>query len=1095
MRIILDLQGAQSESRFRGIGRYSLALARAIAREAKQHEVWLALSGRYRESVEPLREEFAHLMPRERIRVFELPGPVAELDSRNAWRMQAAELLREKFLADLRPDIVHMSTMFEGFHNEVAASVGRLSKNLSTAVTLYDLIPLRYPEKFLADPDRRRWYLRRAQSLKRADLLLAISESSRREAIETLQILPERITNIGSGVSPFFSSIDVSPASKSALLGRLGLRKPFVLYTGNIEPHKNLERLIEAFSLLPGELRKGHQLVVVGNVNEEERRRLISRYSKKFSEKEIVFAGYASDEDLRLLYRTCTLFVLPSLHEGFGLPLVEAMACGAAVIGSNLTSIPEIIDRPEALFNPHCPQAIADCISMVLSNAEVRQGLQEWGRERSRAFTWESCGRKALAALETLNAESSAKKSVILPPLTGRRPTLAFVSPLPPAETPLAEYAAKALPILSRYYDIVCISDQSEVRDDWITAEYPVRDLDWFKTKANSFERVLYQFGNSSWQKHILEFIVEHPGVVELHDLFIGETLDWMDRSGYASGFFVRFLYDSHGFFALKKDRDDGRAASIRKFPCNAPIFRASIGVIVHSDETPELVAGGDWFAAQDLYGGFAGNSSDGDGLEAFPSEKSAERYAEAIEDIYSTSFQAREQELLRAIARTEAPATPTEADLAALAVAIAANRTPFGPRQILVDVTILARADARTGIQRVTRAILLALIGNPPAGYRIEPVRASDGKYFYARRFTCRCLSLPDDKLSDDPVEARNGDIFLGLDLCFEFIPDLVSWFELQRCRGVAVNFVVYDILPQTRPEFFHPQMVPAVRRWLETLARIADRLVCISRTVADEVAEWLSNLEPHRKRPLSIGFFHLGADLRASLPITGLISDASSILNAIRCRPSFLIVGTIEPRKGHCQAVAAMEKLWEAGTDANLVIVGKPGWLMEDFEKEIKNHQESGKRLFWLQDISDEMLEELYRSAAALLVPSEGEGFGLPLIEAAQFGLPIVARDLPVFREVAGESAYYFSGSTAEALADALQRWLALGDAAPKSSEIPWLTWEQSSRQLLDALLDERWYRYWPDKDLNYTKEAPVGLKSDSAQLPPVAAPLKSN
>ena len=148
MRIVLDLQGAQSESRFRGIGRYSLALAEAIAREANQHEIWLALSGRFPESIDPLRARFANLVPAERIRVFELPGPVAEVDLANSWRMQAAELLREKFLADLRPDIVHVSTLFEGFHNEVVASVGTLDRAIPTAVTLYDLIPMLHPAKY-----------------------------------------------------------------------------------------------------------------------------------------------------------------------------------------------------------------------------------------------------------------------------------------------------------------------------------------------------------------------------------------------------------------------------------------------------------------------------------------------------------------------------------------------------------------------------------------------------------------------------------------------------------------------------------------------------------------------------------------------------------------------------------------------------------------------------------------------------------------------------------------------------------------------------------------------------------------------------------
>jgi glycosyltransferase involved in cell wall biosynthesis len=1066
MRIILDLQGAQSDSRFRGIGRYSLALAKAITQEAKQHEVWLALSGRYWESVEPLREEFANLIPGDRIRVFELPGSVAELDSRNAWRMQAAELLREKFLADLRPDIVHMSTMFEGFHNEVVASVGRLGRNLPTAVTLYDLIPMLHPEKFLADPARKRWYLRRAQSLKRADLLLAISESSRREAIETLQILPERITNIGSGVSPFFSSVDVSPAAKSALLGRLGLRKPFVLYVGNMEPHKNLEKLIEAFALLPGELRTAHQLAIVGNVNEAERQRLISRYSDKLSENDIVFAGCAPDEDLRLLYCACALFVLPSLHEGFGLPLVEAMACGAAVIGSDCASIPEIIDRPEALFDPHRSQAIADCIGLVLSNAKVCQGLQEWGRERSRAFTWESCGRKALAAFETLNAESNATKSVIFSHLTQRRPTLAFVSPLPPVETPLAEYAAKALPILSRYYDVVCIVDQAEVRDDWITAEFPIRDLDWFKTKANSFERILYQFGNSSWHKPMLQLITEHPGVVELHDLFIGETLDWMDRSGYAPGFFVRFLYDSHGFFALKKDRDDGRAASIRKFPCNAPIFQASIGVIVHSDETPELPADATEFAVQHLYWRFAGNSSDrdGDGLESFSSEKSAERYAQAIEYFYELGAQSLEARLLTAVAQTSTPARPSKEDVEQTAIAIALNRLRFAPSQMLVDVTNIAKSDARTGIQRVTRALLLSLIDDSPAGFRVEPIRAESGRYVYARRFTCRILGLSGEHILDDSVETAAGDIFLGVEWGADVIPSMRPWFLKERARGLHVFFVVYDMLPVLRPELFRPEIAPLAIAWINAVTEMADGIACISQTVADELFDWLGKAKPSRHRPLSFGFFHLGADLNSTAPTKGLPENASQIFAKLSARPTFLMVGTVEPRKGYGQAFAAMEQLWRKGVDANLVIVGNLGWSMDNLADRLQQHPEQGHRSFWLRGASDEMLELVYRKSKALIAASEGEGFGLPLIEAAQHDLPIIARDIPVFREVAGKYAFYFSGASADALALALQTWLSLGDDVPQSTAITRLTWQQSSRQLIDILRGERVYRKWP-------------------------------
>ena len=145
--------------------------------------------------------------------------------------------------------------------------------------------------------------------------------------------------------------------------------------------------------------------------------------------------------------------------------------------------------------------------------------------------------------------------------------------------------------------------------------------------------------------------------------------------------------------------------------------------------------------------------------------------------------------------------------------------------------------------------------------------------------------------------------------------------------------------------------------------------------------------------------------------------------------------MVGTVEPRKGHAQALAAFEKLWGQGLEANLVIVGKQGWKMEVIGRSpASSLRNVGKRLFWLEGISDEYLEKIYDACTCLIAASEGEGFGLPLIEAAQHKLPIIARDIPVFREVAGEHAYYFSGLDPQSLAESVKNWLTLnaeGDA----------------------------------------------------------------
>jgi glycosyltransferase involved in cell wall biosynthesis len=296
-----------------------------------------------------------------------------------------------------------------------------------------------------------------------------------------------------------------------------------------------------------------------------------------------------------------------------------------------------------------------------------------------------------------------------------------------------------------------------------------------------------------------------------------------------------------------------------------------------------------------------------------------------------------------------------------------------------------------------------------------------------------------------------------------------------------VRLVFAVYDVLPLKQPQLFPPEIERMVRRWLETLSESADGLVCISRTVADEVLEWLSTVKRKKVRALRVGFFHLGADLAASLPTRGVSEESGPLVNSIRRRPTFLMVGTVEPRKGHRQALAAMERLWAQGVDANLVIVGKKGWMMDDLADRIEQYPEYNNRLIWLQSISDETLEEVYRSARALLVASEGEGFGLPLVEAAKHGLPIIARDIPVFREVAGENAHYFSGHDAQTLADALAGWLALGNSVPRSSDIRWLTWDQSSRELLDVILANNWYRSWPDRSTHLRSTTTSGSQND--------------
>lgn len=380
--------------------------------------------------------------------------------------------------------------------------------------------------------------------------------------------------------------------------------------------------------------------------------------------------------------------------------------------------------------------------------------------------------------------------------------------------------------------------------------------------------------------------------------------------------------------------------------------------------------------------------------------------------------------------------------------------------KQILVDVSSLVLADLRSGVQRVVRSILLEMLLFPPSDYRIEPVYSAGDdqgeRYKYARRWTMEFLGASPDGLVDDWCDVRAGDVFLALDLTYNAPFAQGPLYQQWRELGVRIVFVVYDLLPVRLPQCFPPGAQAAHAAWLALVAQ-GDGAACISRAVADDLRAWFQEHPAERDKPMDIGWFPLGGDVENSVPTLGLPENAASTLAQLEARPSFLMVGTLEPRKGHGQVLAAFELLWRHEIDVNLVIVGQKGWMVEALAERLNAHPESGRRLFWLQGISDEYLEQVYAASTCLIAASENEGFGLPLIEAARHELPIIARDIPVFREVAGEHACYFTGQDGGSLAETVQEWLQLhsNNLTPSSGAIPWLTWKKSAERLMEIIL----------------------------------------
>ncbi|WP_303878341.1 glycosyltransferase [Stutzerimonas kunmingensis] len=1247
MRIVIDMQGAQTESRFRGIGRYSLSFAQAIARNHGEHEIFLILNGLFHETIEPIRIAFTGLLPQANILTWWAPGPVSADNPKNDGRRQAAELIREAFIASLRPDIVHLSSLFEGYIDDAVTSIGQFSSTTATSVSFYDLIPLLNPDQYLKPrPQYASYYQRKITHLKQAGALLAISDFAREEALSHLETPAERVTNVSTAIEADFRPLSIDDGSADHLKQRLGLSRPFLLYTGGSDERKNLPRLLQAYAALPAEQRTTHQLLLAGKMSEG----CVANLQREAAQAglqpgELCFSGYVTDVELIQLYNLCKLFVFPSWHEGFGLPALEAMACGAAVIGAGTTSLPEVIGLPSALFDPTDTNAITATMSRALGDASFTAELRQHGLQQAKRFSWDETARRAFQAWHALHTS----KHVTASPAT-QKPRLAFVSPLPPERSGIADYSEQLLPALAQHYSIEVIVCPDEMGKQAPSTSYNVRDMDWLRAHSHEMDRVIYQMGNSPFHKHMLKLLRDIPGTVVLHDFYLSGLLAWLEDTAGAGRAWTEALFESHGYLAVRERFLNPQAAKY-EYPANIDILRYAQGVIVHSEYSRKLAE--HWYAgrlpeacevipllrcpAESIdrtmarrhlniapdsfvicsFGFldptklnhrllqawiasklsedkrctliFVGENHSGDygfqlletirsyGLEdrvritgfaapelfqhylaaadmavqlrtrsrgetsaavldcmnhalpvitnangsmaeldpaavwMLPDEYQDCALVEALETLWQaadrrSAIGQRAQQIIAehhspaecalrykdAIERFHLNTTPTapgladaiaatcgssltDTDLLQLATAIDTSLPlPRSAKRLYLDITATCSNGLNTGIERVARALLLALLESPPAGYRIEPVYLSEtgGNWHYrhASHYTLQLLGCPSSALNEEKVSPYSGDIVLGLDVSGTVLTQAQrsGLFSRLRAQGVRTFFMVHDLLPVRMPEVFPDGATQGFTEWLQSTAQL-DGIIGVTRQVADDYAAWMKEQpasQSKRQKSFYIGWSHHGADLGNSAPSGGLPDDAARTLEKLRTCPSFLLVGTIEPRKGHLQVLQAFSALWQQGVEANLVIVGKEGWKglpdavrrnIPETVKALREHPERGKRLVWLENASDEYLEKLYANSACLIAASFGEGFGLPLIEAAQHRLPIFARDIPVFREVAGEHAYYFQHGDPARLAASLKDWIALyqENKHPRSDAMPWLTWAASAQRLQQQLL----------------------------------------
>jgi glycosyltransferase involved in cell wall biosynthesis len=403
MRIVVDLQPAQNLSAVRGAGRLCATMTQEMCKLANErgHEMLMLVSDRFPDAIPGLIEQFDGLVAPSAFRTFAVPpGAIQETVVENVGRLRVAEVMRENFIASLEPDFVHIHNLFEGSADDAVTSIGRGKSKVPTAVTLLDIIPFVLSDIYITTDEFRNYYESKLRSLREADLLLSISEHSKRDAVKHIGIDASRIVTVSLGVESKFRPADKKQVRSAP--SKYGISKPFILYVpGGFDPRKNFGNLLKAYASLPPAMIHDYQLVVASKATAEEQTALFNAAAALgIPSGAFILTGYVPDEDLIALYSLCALNVFPSLYEGFGLPALEAMACGAPTIGSNTSSLPEVIGTPAGLFDPRSPESISAKISAMLTDDVLLQMLREHALSHTRRFSWQDAARKALDAIE-----------------------------------------------------------------------------------------------------------------------------------------------------------------------------------------------------------------------------------------------------------------------------------------------------------------------------------------------------------------------------------------------------------------------------------------------------------------------------------------------------------------------------------------------------------------------------------------------------------------------------------------------------------------------------------------------------------------------
>jgi glycosyltransferase involved in cell wall biosynthesis len=512
--LLIDCQTLHTPDRYRGIGRYLLSVLPPLMTDASELRVMGCMTRR------PHQWKMPSVMADSAMwRVLDLgnqgvPIPQQELLYRNALEDLIAT---EGIDVYWNPNCLMPNVLFPG-----------TLRGCLNVATIHDVIPLVMPDPYLtASPaDQFEDYIARLLALERYDAIVTPSQCSLQDLLDHTRIEPDRVHVIPDGVSDrFFHSLPSDELDEIRHRYGLSTSVVFSLVGGDIR--KNTDRLLESFQQLTRQGDAPDQLVVGGTFDPAERQRLAIWLRENRLEDRVVFTGSVPDEDLAGLYRLSRLFVFPSLYEGFGLPVLEAMASGSPVVTSKSASLPEVAGPAAAYFDPEDCADMSAVIGKVLASDRRRAEMIREGLRRADRFRWQATAAATLDVITEVTSKAAWApnlQKVCSPPQPlpsrPRKPRWAFFTPLSPQQSGIADYCEELLPHIAAEADIDLFVDGPHPSAPHITENHNCFNHSHFHRlhAQRTYRNVIYQMGNNALHRYIYEMLLSVPGITVLHD-------------------------------------------------------------------------------------------------------------------------------------------------------------------------------------------------------------------------------------------------------------------------------------------------------------------------------------------------------------------------------------------------------------------------------------------------------------------------------------------------------------------------------------------------------------------------------------------------